>query len=69
LKDRLAHVLLKPQGERAGFKDIIESDLLESFVTGEIGLGHSSISSKSQRTDKSFVSATTLLERMWRKVK
>jgi hypothetical protein len=69
LKDRLAHVLLKPQGERAGFKDIIESDLLESFVTGEIGLGHSSISSKSQRTDKSFVSAATLLERMWRKVK
>jgi hypothetical protein len=67
LKDRLAHVLLKPQGERAGFKKLLESDLLESFVTGDIGLEHPSSSSAASSTS-GFISAASLLNNMWRRV-
>ena len=67
LKDRLAHVLLKPQGERAGFKKLLESDLLESFVTGDIGLEHSS-SSSAASAKSGFISAASLLNNMWRRV-
>lgn len=68
LKDRLAHVLIKPQGEKAGFKTLLDGDreLLQSFVRGDITSQISKSNNQSLKT--SSLSAAFLLERMWRRV-
>ena len=68
LKDRLAHVLIKPQGEKAGFKTLLDGDseLLQSFVKGDISSQISKSNNQSLKTGSQ--SAAFLLERMWKRV-
>ena len=68
LKDRLAHVLIKPQGEKAGFKTLLDGDneLLQSFVRGDISSQISKSNNQSLKTGSQ--SAAFLLERMWKRV-